>query len=357
MRQICNLIRYLIVIILNVVVMLVFHSYVNFLLLVALIVFPFYSIFSLHQIKQNVSMEIMLPEEPMEKGHEFYLRLRLHNPTRFPLVNATLRLRIENGLYREEGTHDLNLPMRAKRKTEVSYPVVMEYCGRFKVCAEHIRLLDLLGIYEVTIPIKKEKECLVFPNGAEREQEAGRIYINGVSEAMESREKGYDFSEVSGIREYIPGDKLQNIYWKLSVKKEEWMVKERISVSAMQLNVLVELANDDEMRLDAVLELTDSVTKAFVKQNLPFTVYYYSTNLDELKDCYIGNEIERRQWLELLLYDQSYRENGRVEEMFVKQNPPVASYLYIGYAEELESEGAIIGEQQAAAVLRGERSN
>lgn len=41
MRKIRNLIRYIAVIILNIVFMLVFHSYVNFLLLVVLIVFPF----------------------------------------------------------------------------------------------------------------------------------------------------------------------------------------------------------------------------------------------------------------------------------------------------------------------------
>ena len=42
---------------------------------------------------------------------------------------------------------------------------------------------------------------------------------------MESKKKGYDFSEVTGIREYIPGDKLQNIHWKLSAKKDILMVR------------------------------------------------------------------------------------------------------------------------------------
>ena len=66
MRKIRNLIRYMVVLILNIFIMLIFHSYVNFLLLVVLILFPFYSIFSLYRIKQNISMEIMLPDGPRE---------------------------------------------------------------------------------------------------------------------------------------------------------------------------------------------------------------------------------------------------------------------------------------------------
>ena len=353
MRRIRNVIRYLVVIILNIFMMYVFHSYVNLLLLVALVLFPIYSFYGVYRVKQKLTLKIVVPSEHMRREEEFYLRFILHNPTGFPLVNATIKLKAANRFYKEEGIHYLNIPVRARRDTEVVYPVIMDYCGRLVVEAEEIKLLDLLGIYEAVIPVHEEQECLVFPNSTLRNQEAGQLYIKGVSEAMESREKGYDFSEISGIREYIPGDKLQNIHWKLSVKKDELMVKERISVSAQQLNVLVELANDEEMRLEAVLELADSIMKSFVTQNLPFTVYYYSTNLEGLKECYIGNQVEQEQWMEMLLYDQSYTDVGRVEQMFLKENGSAGSYLYIGYASETEEEDGIFGEKGIAAVLRG----
>lgn len=353
MKRIRNIIRYSIIIVLNVFIMYVFHSYINLLLLVGLVLFPIYSIYGVNKVKEGLKLQIMLPMEPMEKGNEFHVRFVLHNPSWFPLVNATIFLRIENRFYREEGVNHLNLPVRARQDTEVIYPVVMDYCGSFHITAENIRLVDLLGIYEVYLPVQEEQECLIFPAGESRMQEAGQMYINGVTEAMESKEKGYDFSEVSGIREYIPGDKLQNIHWKLSVKKDELMVKERISVSAMQLNVLVELVNDEEMCLEGILELTDSITKAFVSQNQPFTVYYYSTNLGQLQDCYIGNAVERLQWLEMLLYDQSYSENGKVEDLFLQYNPSGGTYLYIGCETgKADAENVIYGPMRTMAELR-----
>ena len=113
MRQICNIIRYLIVIILNIFVMYVFHSYLNFLLLVGLILFPFYSVYGLYKVKRELTVQILSPAEPMEKGSEFYLRFVLHNPTWFPLINATIKLKVANCFYQEEGTHFLNVPVRA----------------------------------------------------------------------------------------------------------------------------------------------------------------------------------------------------------------------------------------------------
>lgn len=353
MKRFRNIIRYMVLIVLNVFVMYVFHSYINLLLLIGLILFPFYSVYGVYQVGREMKLTLALPGEPMERGKEFYLRFVLHNPTIFPLVNATVTLVIENRFYHEQGTNLLNVPVRAGKDTEVVYPVIMDYCGRFVVTAKSIRLTDLLGIYEAEIPVGEMRECLVFPVGEERSQEAGQMYIKGVAEAMESKEKGYDFSEVSGIREYIPGDKLQNIHWKLSVKKDELMVKERISVSAMQLNVLVEMMNDDEMCLEEILNLADSVTKAFVSQNLPFTVYYYSTNLGQLREFYIGSAVERSQWLEMLLYDQCYTGQGRIEEFFTSQNSSGGTYLYIGCGKpEGSSEYAILGAKNTLAELR-----
>lgn len=353
MKQFGNIMRYIFIVLLDVAIMLLFHSYLNFLLLIILLLFPIYSIYGVHKVRNTFELKMLTPLEPMKKGENFQIRLKLNNPTGYPLLNATLKLEVENTFYREDGDHFLNFPVRAGKETEVMYSLVLDYSGRLCVNAKYIKFVDLLGICELKVDLQDSAECLVLPYGELRNQEAGHIYINGVTEAMESKEKGYDFSEVSGIREYIPGDKLQNIHWKLSVKKDELMVKERVSVSAMQLHILVELANDDQMRLDAVLDLADSVTKSFVNMNLPFTVYYYSSNLGQLKDCYIGNEIERVQWLEMMLYDRSYRDIGQVESLFLQQHVGSDTYLYIGYATETNaSDNVIYGDKDTVAELR-----
>lgn len=353
MKRISNIIRYIIIIALDVAIMLLFHSYMNFLLLIGLLLFPIYSVYSVYKVRDSFELKLMVPLEPMKKGSEFLLRIVLHNPTWFPLLNATVILEVENTFYGERGEHSLNVPVRTGKDTEIQYPIVMDYSGRFCVNARQIRFVDLLGICELKVDLNESAECLILPDGVRRNQEAGHIYINGVTESMESKEKGYDFSDVSGIREYIPGDKLQNIHWKLSMKKNELMVKERVSVSAMQLHVLVELVNNEQMIADAILDLADSVTQSFVAQNLPFTVYYYSSNLQDMQSCYIGNEVERVQWLEMILYDECYDGIGQVEQFFLQHCTAGDTYLYIGMDDGRDiSDNMILGEKNAVAVLR-----
>lgn len=352
MIRIRNVLRYLVAFALNIFIMLAFHSYVNLVLLVGMVLFPAYSIYGVYRAGQHLHVTLRCPREDMVKNEEFHVYVDIDNPTWFPLVNVTLSLCVENAFYGSRGEHELNVPLRAHHKTEIVYPVVMERCGHFVLTAERITYMDLSGMYVVQIPLKKQTECLVLPAGECREQEAGTLYQKGVSEAMESREKGYDFSDITGIREYIPGDKLQNIHWKLSTKKDELMVKERVSVSAMQLHVLVELANDEKMRVESVLQLADSITKAFVKQNMPFTVHYYSVKQGRLQQMYIGNEVEQRQWMELMLYDICYDNDTRAKELFLKEYPSAGSFLYIGLPDGADiPQDCMMGEQGVAAVL------
>ena len=57
----------------------------------------------------------------------------------------------------------------------------------------------------------------------------------GMSESEESQAKGNDFAEITDVREYRPGDRIKDIHWKLSAKKETLMVKERTSVAQSQV--------------------------------------------------------------------------------------------------------------------------
>lgn len=352
MKRIRNFIRYIIVMCLNIFIMLTFQSYVNFIILVAMVIFPLYSVLLTNYVKRSLTVQMELPREPMKKDEEFFLYVTVHNRSVFSLVNATMHLEVSNPFYGDIGSSYLNIPIRARKDTKVECPIIMERVGQCLVRVNEIRLADLLGIYETGISLEQQVDCLVFPCGTLQNQEAGQLYLSGVTEAMESKEKGYDFSDVAGIREYIPGDKLQNIHWKLSVKKDELMVKERVSVSAMQLNVLLELANDAEMKLESVLALADGITRSFVTQNLPFTLHYYSVNMGDLRSCYIGSEMERLEFFEMLLYDRSYHADWKVEELFYEKYGRDGTYLYLGYMNDLVDVPTVYGKQQVFAQLR-----
>ena len=89
--------------------------------------------------------------------------------------------------------------------------------------------------------------------------------------------------------------------------------------------------NDPQMQLESILALTDSVTRAFVRQNLPFTVHYYSVKKGGLQEMYIGNEEERKQWMMMMLYDvcyekeEKYVQTGRVCKLKFEKGTGIVS--------------------------------
>ena len=74
MRKTRNILRYLVVLALNILIMLVFHSYANFLLLIVQLVFPFYSIYAVRAVGRSLALKISGPLEPVEREHLFYGR-------------------------------------------------------------------------------------------------------------------------------------------------------------------------------------------------------------------------------------------------------------------------------------------
>ena len=69
-----------------------------------------------------------------------------------------------------------------------------------------------------------EKEMTVFPQSESQDDMDITEFLAGAMELEESNKKGHDYAEVSDIRQFIPGDRIRDIHWKLTAKEGELMV-------------------------------------------------------------------------------------------------------------------------------------
>lgn len=111
---------------------------------------------------------------------------------------------------------------------------------------------------------------------------------------------------MSDIREYIPGDKLQNIHWKLSAKENNIMVKERVSLSSDELMVLVELTNDVDMILNDILCAMYGMADYMIRQNVPFSIYWWSVGDQDMKRTVIDGMADLEETMENIFYERYY---------------------------------------------------
>ena len=141
------------------------------------------------------------------------------------------------------------------------------------VCAERFELEDMLGLHSVILPLSVEEHIYILPEGTMEAELDLNAYQAGMAEVEESKLKGNDFSDVSEVREYIPGDAMKNIHWKLSAKKDLLMVKERLRMSTGKLLMVVALDAEKPEQLDQTVERVYGLGRQLIRRQVPVTLF------------------------------------------------------------------------------------
>ena len=319
MKRLRYMLEYLFLFVANGIMLWFFRGYLNLLIAVAMILLFFYAFFSVHLVKKYVSLEMKAPAEEIPKNTEFFIRLRLKNRCWLPLVTAKIFLRTGNSFAGDLAENVLALPLRPGNTVEIQYPLTSAYVGNVEVCSEKIVLYDLLGFHSVTVKVQATESVYILPTGGSEEKFVLNDYETGMDEVEESRLTGSDFSDVSQIREYIPGDAMKNIHWKLSAKKDILMVKERLHMSSRKLLLVLSLDKEEAEKTDGAVERLFSFGTFCLSNRVPVTLFWWSDRYHEIRQETAESGEEWRHLMTRLFHDQAG--NGYVEEHFRSGHP------------------------------------
>lgn len=312
-------------------------NYFNLIFLVAMVIIPiatyFFCLFLSHTVKLSISGATFVEK----RGDEFVFNIELNNSTFLFTNNCVLFVNVDNSLFDETTTHTLNIPINPFTTTAVSYPVKSSHCGIVNIHISEIIIYDLLGIFSFKKNVNIQKEIPVFPDYSCIDDSFGMDFSDGYNELEESTSKGNDSSEVSDVREYIPGDKLQNIHWKLSAKKDLLMVKEHISLTSSQLMFYIELAKLEDELLDSILDYAYGIGYKLCNENIPFTFIWYSVRKKECICHTILNKTQLHDTLFQILYEVPIENYEEIREN-IGRFTSHKKYIIIGADYVLEKE-------------------
>lgn len=295
-----------------------YHHYVMMIWVVALFVLPLISYILTKYTFRKLFFSISMNRISVGKKVPVTLKIVTKNPTILPIENLHLLLKVQNGFYENAEDYELIVPVFSFSKREVSMEVAGEYCGRVTAFIYKMQLQDLLGLFAFSKELELSKEFLVMP---ESNLELPQINLSTTGVANDDEVqyvKGDDVSQISLIRDYIPGDRLQNIHWKLSSKKEELQVKEYSKPFSDEILLLVELLKYSEKP-----EVTDMVIEAFfaagsylLKQGRRFRGAWYNSKTMELFETKIETGEELLNALHELYYMDLYEGNPMSYEFY-----------------------------------------
>ncbi|MBQ8952181.1 MAG: DUF58 domain-containing protein [Eubacterium sp.] len=302
----------------------------HFLLILLVIVAgaPVLSLAGVFVLKRGIDLTIRAPEETMEKGGMGYLIIKLVNKTIIPSLDAEVLLESENSFYGDKASTVLSIPVRSLGDFEKYIPVKYTMNGRYSYNVSTIRFRDILGIISLRKKLDKKCEIAVLPSSDNRRQFNTSDMSVGMTESEETLKKGHDFSDVSDVREYIPGDKLMSIHWKLSAKKDTLMVKDRVAMSDQQMVIVTELAGRDE-EVDEILTLTYGIVKAFIAEQVFVRLMWWSEMGYEFHEQQIMNEENLKESFQAIYYEKIYKDPNKTRLLMRSIRPELKAYVNI----------------------------
>ena len=176
-----------------------------------------------------------------------------------------------------------------------------------------------------------QKELFIFPPENDSLQFSSAAFGEGFDEFEENGAKGNISSNVTDIREYIPGDRLQKIHWKLSAKIHKLMVKENEQTSSHQFILLPELYLPDPAQpvLEQILSNTLTMGRSLLADGITFFFRYYSITAQDFMQFCILNEDQLEEAFRSCFYESTYAESDLALTVLQKADMVHGSILHV----------------------------
>lgn len=125
-------------------------------------------------------------------------------------------------------------------------PLETDHCGAYSYKLSKLKVYDLLGFFHFDQNINKDIELLVKPSP----EMPGYMPDMYGFKAKNLRKSSKPNSEIYDIRDYQLGDPIKTIHWKMSAKKDKYLVKEPLEEYGGYSRVILKMTDDrDELDL------------------------------------------------------------------------------------------------------------
>ena len=327
-----------------------FRLYFFAILLFFFILFPFVSILLARYVIRRTEYSWHLPDV-IAKGADLEVTIGMRNPTIFPIPKHLLDLKISNLFYPNEDIHTIWTGLRIRSEQTVTIPLSILYSGYLQISLCRIRIPDYLNFITFKRNSDLKKDILVLPVRLNDKFSTMAVGGSGNVELSESDVVGNDATQMIDVREYRPGDRLNTIHWKLSVKAGEIMVKEFGSLSDNDACILLDLyrpgaknkrvfkdQEDTEAKniegYDSAFDMLETLASQLLSEKRPIRMCWYSGRIKELRSMEILRRSDLNDLYRILFYEEPLSDPAVTLEHFMKIDDDYAHFFYIHSASQ-----------------------
>lgn len=220
------------------------------------------------------------------KGEELPITVTVANSGLLSCLRVQADVQCRNLLTGEVTHAAACLPAAGHAKAQTVCTLRPRHCGKLELTLTALRVYDMFGLVGAKKPVGLTAPSLVLPDVWPVELTVSERR----SPDMDSSEysmyhPGNDPSETFALREYLPGDRIKNIHWKLSEKTDHLMVRQLGLPVDDSLLLLLDSSADaapSAAEREALGEAAVSVSAALCGESIPHRLAWLDRASGEL---------------------------------------------------------------------------
>ncbi len=224
-------------------------------LLLALIVMPAVSVGLLALSGRNFRISMERTTQPDENP---VVRVTTENPDLVPLAAVEAEVVCTNLRTGEADSYVIRSTPRPKRTQTIDLEVLPKNAGRYEIAVSSAVLTDPLQLSSRQVTCMDREYVTIMPEIFDMQVSYASDAAMLEGDRSADSRRGNDPGEVRSIREYVPGDPVRNIHWKLTEKADKLLVKELGNPITDQFLVILDTAHEVS-QMPAALETVASV--------------------------------------------------------------------------------------------------
>lgn len=293
------------------------QSFLAILLLLELLL-PAISMGLTYFVSRNLQFNVLCETSQITCSNTIPITLSINNPTIFPLLNLEVDFEYYNLFYHENKiSHSICLSAQPKKITTYTLPFETCYSGMFQFCIHRINVSDLLHMKTFVLPFQKTLEVPILPKTVAIPPIPLPVSNEAAEDSDILQKYGVVSTEFQGVREYIPGDKLQNIHWKMSAKSDDLLVKNPQPVAERLLTIIPEM---ERSKLEDTVVYFYSFCRQLVQNQEIFLVGVFSHTDKTFQFHQIRNMEQLQETVFQLFYSKVYSGSALARSYYTTQN-------------------------------------
>lgn len=291
MRKILVWFRYLLLLVMSYVFAYLFNLNENYILLYMLLLVPIADFIYFILVKNKCEVQIISEKEVITRGEENKYSLIIENKGNItiPFVDYSVNI---NNKFSSNKTISKRVAVDSSKSFINTFFLTSEHIGLANIIVPQISVSSIFGFFDKRYQINKEIDTTILPDYKEISNVYQALEIGGgldledeVNRSAFQGEPGYEY------KDYIEGDPLNRVNWKLSSKQNKLMIRKSISGSKLTKSILLDYGVEDNKEM---LDSIDLITETYLSLVLALVKREYEVEVilknEAYKEVYMENE-------------------------------------------------------------------